>query len=84
MAKKAGKQSSMFNSGEDSPLFTGSPMKAQDQIFDPAPADRQLSLFGAPSIEELASEKALKAKRDQLLSGKREAPIEDLPIFKSS
>jgi len=39
------KQTSMFNSGEELPLFSGTPTRAAPDLFDPQTVNRQITLF---------------------------------------
>ena len=52
------KQSQIFENGEDLPLFTKSPMRVTEEVFNPKPEPKQLRMFGPPTFEELAEEKA--------------------------
>ena len=61
MSKKM-KQSLMFKSGEDLPLFTGTAMTADDQVFKPAEEGKQTRLAGMePTFDELA-----RARQDKI------------------
>jgi hypothetical protein len=62
MTKKRLTQSSMFNSGEDSPLLSNSPMRANDETFTPAETPTQTPLFAA-TFDGLASAKQAKRQR---------------------
>ena len=64
MAKKRNaQQSSIFdNRVDDLPLLSNSPIKAEDEIFQPAETQTQGSLFAA-TFDDLASAKQAKRKR---------------------
>ena len=64
MSKKMS-QSLMFKSGEDLPLFTGTAMTADDQVFKPAEEGKQTRLAGMePTFDELA-----RARQDKIKAG---------------
>ena len=60
MAKKPDiQQSSIFSSGEELPLLSGSPMPDRGEAFAPKEEIAQPRLFGQESFEDLAREKKL-------------------------
>ena len=63
-------QSTMFESGEDLPLFTGSPIRIAEVVPDHSPqAQRQYLPGMAPTFDELAT--AHREKRTRKAKGKK-------------
>ena len=53
-ARRVRKQAQIWNKGEELPLFTGTAMKARDEVFRPPVVNRQSRLFGPLTFDELA------------------------------
>ncbi len=68
-SKTKAQPSGMFLSGKDLPLFSGTPQRAQAEIFAPPVAATQATLPMMPPIE------APRRKPEDL------RPIEELPMF---
>ena len=59
---KAG-QPGLFSEETGSPLFSGSPMKADDAPFVPEPESVQSGLFGPATFDELARDEEIRRQR---------------------